>query len=136
MAEDKLEAAMERLLMGEPTVTEGALTKESLYKEAEVSRATMNRHPELLMRWDKAVALHKAEGVDFDLSATRAREALESRHRELVSAFSKSQESLRQAESDLRASATVITALYSENSLLNEKLDSIHRRGLSVLPEP
>ncbi|MFI9255199.1 hypothetical protein [Streptomyces sp. NPDC053069] len=38
-----LRAAMERLFAGRPTCTDGRLVKENLYRDAGVSRATMNR---------------------------------------------------------------------------------------------
>lgn len=42
-SEFKLRAAMERLLSGTAEHTDGRLIKENLYREAGVSRATMNR---------------------------------------------------------------------------------------------
>lgn len=134
-AEEKLQAAMERLLNGEPTFTDGALTKTNLYTEAQVSRATMNRYREIVQRWEDAIAVRNAASIDVE-AVQRAHEALESRHRETALALAKVQGLLRQAQSDLRASATVITALYSENLLLNEQLDSIRRRALASLPNP
>lgn len=133
--EEKLQAAMERLLNGEPTFTDGALTKTNLYTEAQVSRATMNRHCEILQRWGEALAARNAPSIDVK-AVQRAHKALESRHRETGLALTKVQGMLRQTQSDLRASATVIAALYSENLLLNEQLDSVRRRALAILPNP
>ena len=39
-----------------PQRTDGRLIKENLYKEAEVSRATMNRAHVLLVEWDQRTA--------------------------------------------------------------------------------
>jgi hypothetical protein len=50
--EDALRNAMRRLLAGTPQRTNGALTKTNLYKEAQVSRATMNRAVEIMAEWD------------------------------------------------------------------------------------
>lgn len=47
-----LRAAMTRLLAGRPERTDGRLTKENLWREAQVSRATMNRAQDLLAEWD------------------------------------------------------------------------------------
>jgi hypothetical protein len=41
-AAKRLRDAMDRLLAGRPQRTDGRLLKENLWKEAEVSRATMN----------------------------------------------------------------------------------------------
>ncbi|MGW3060694.1 hypothetical protein ACWC98_32845 [Streptomyces goshikiensis] len=51
-----LRAAMERLLAGRPTCTDGRLVKENLYREAGVSRATMNRAHRILAEWDRRTA--------------------------------------------------------------------------------
>ena len=54
-SELKLRDAMGRLLAGTPVRTDGRLLKENLYKEAGVSRATMNRATTVLAEWDQAV---------------------------------------------------------------------------------
>ncbi|MFE0739642.1 hypothetical protein ACFW2N_32715, partial [Streptomyces sp. NPDC058855] len=53
-----LRAAMARLFEGRPQRTDGRLTKENLYKEAQVSRATMNRAHAVLAEWDEHLATH------------------------------------------------------------------------------
>ena len=53
--ETKLRAAMQRLLDGAPLRTDGALTKENLAREAEVSHATVHRAHEILTEWDARV---------------------------------------------------------------------------------
>ncbi|EWM19768.1 hypothetical protein KUTG_10072 [Kutzneria sp. 744] len=49
-------AAMDRLLAGKPERTDGRLIKDNLWKEAQVSRATMNRAPGVLTEWDRRTA--------------------------------------------------------------------------------
>ncbi|MEU0884056.1 hypothetical protein ABZ345_36135 [Lentzea sp. NPDC005914] len=48
--------AMHRLLTGAACRTDGRLTKQNLWKEAGVSRATMNRAHTILAEWDDHVA--------------------------------------------------------------------------------
>ncbi|WP_050506801.1 hypothetical protein [Streptomyces rimosus] len=52
----KLREAMARLLAGEPLHTDGALTKENLAREAQVSHATVHRAGDVLAEWDAQVA--------------------------------------------------------------------------------
>ncbi|MGW0771819.1 hypothetical protein [Streptomyces sp. NPDC002676] len=51
----KLREAMTRLLAGEPLHTDGALTKENLAREAQVSHATVHRAETILAEWDAKV---------------------------------------------------------------------------------
>lgn len=53
---DKLREAMTRLLAGEPLHSDGALTKENLAREAQVSHATVHRAQDILAEWDIQVA--------------------------------------------------------------------------------
>ncbi len=53
--ETKLRAAMQRLLNGTPQRTDGALTKESLAREAAVSHATVHRAETILAEWNACV---------------------------------------------------------------------------------
>ena len=46
---------MKRLLDGKPELTDGALTKANVSREAGVSRATLFRAPHLLAWWDNEV---------------------------------------------------------------------------------
>ena len=46
---------MERLLAGTAERTDGRLIKENLYREAGVSRATMNRARSVLEEWSRRV---------------------------------------------------------------------------------
>ncbi|MFF4052980.1 hypothetical protein ACFYZ5_40775 [Streptomyces chartreusis] len=47
--------ATERLFTGQPTRTDGKLTKNNLWREAGVSQATMNRATSVLADWDNRV---------------------------------------------------------------------------------
>jgi hypothetical protein len=50
-----LHEAMNRLLAGRPQRTDGRLVKDNLWKEAGVSRATMNRAHHVMVDWDTRV---------------------------------------------------------------------------------
>lgn len=52
----KLREAMARLLAGDPQHTDGALTKENLAREAQVSHATVHRADDILAEWNGKVA--------------------------------------------------------------------------------
>lgn len=52
----RLRDAMDRLLAGRPQRTDGRLLKENLWKESDVSRATMNRAARILAEWNSRVA--------------------------------------------------------------------------------
>ena len=76
-SEFKLRAAMERLLSGTAEHTDGRLIKENLYREAGVSRATMNRARPLLAEWSRRVdgtqpRDQEIEAVRSELSEQRA----------------------------------------------------------------
>lgn len=64
-SEKKLRDAMTRLLHGKPIRTDGRLLKENLYREAGVSRATMNRAAAVLAEWDEAVAGPQPRDADI-----------------------------------------------------------------------
>lgn len=120
----KLEAAMKRLLNGNPIHANRQLIKENLYKEAQVSRATMNRHKEILRRFDTAIALKH----DADVKSPSRVASIERQAAELSSALSKTRRSLEEAQARVRASATVISVLHAENSVLKEQLKA-HRKA-------
>ena len=52
----RADAAMERLLAGRPSYTDGRLIKDNLWKEAQVSWAIINRAPAVLREWDARLA--------------------------------------------------------------------------------
>ncbi len=120
-AEKALREAMQRLLAGRPERTDGRLIKDNLWKEAGVSRATMNRAPTILAEWDARLA------------ATGARTPGESRRdeklaklREQLKAVTKDRNRLRD---QVNAAATVIAALHADNVALRQQLD---RQGTVV----
>ncbi|MFE0695683.1 hypothetical protein [Streptomyces sp. NPDC058869] len=109
--EQALREAMERLFSGQPTRTDGKLTKNNLWREAGVSRATMNRATDLLSEWDSRVtqspASARQQHHDDELAETRRK-------------LRESQQECRSLQDQVDASATVITALLAENAALRE----------------
>ena len=110
VSERKLRAAMERLLAGTAERTDGRLIKENLYREAGVSRATMNRAPTILEEWSRRVdgtqpRDQEIEGLRRALSDQRA----ESR---------RLRERIQELEAQLTIAATAIAELHVENQLL------------------
>ncbi|MFF3460539.1 hypothetical protein ACFYXH_40950 [Streptomyces sp. NPDC002730] len=110
-----LRAAMERLLAGRPTRTDGRLVKENLYREAGVSRATMNRAHCILADWDRRTA---ATGARTPGEARRDDE-LHDLHVELRNL----KRERTQLQGRLDASATVIAALHHDNAALRDQLN-------------
>ncbi|MEU8034737.1 hypothetical protein AB0C13_40425 [Streptomyces sp. NPDC049099] len=94
---------MERLFAGRPTCTDGRLGKENLYREAGVSRATMNRAHRILAEWDWRTA------------ATDARIPGEARRDDELEELRVEVRALKRERTRLQgrldASATVIAAL-------------------------
>lgn len=118
--EQLLEQAMERLLAGQPKRTDGQLTKNNLYREAGVSRATLRRVPHILTAWDNRLADSPAAAHERthhqELTALRA---------ELTS----SRAHHRQLQDQVDAAATVIAALAAENATLRAQ----HTRSPAVI---
>lgn len=113
-----LRQAMERLLTGKSLHTDGRLIKDNLWKEAEVSRATMNRAPQIMAEWNAHVA--ELGGLTTE-QARHADEVAELRRK--LADKTKDANQLRQK---LDAAATVIAELHHDNIALREQLD---RRG-------
>jgi hypothetical protein len=115
-AASALREAMERLLAGRPHRTDGRLIKDNLWKEAQVSRATMNRVHQLLIEWDVRViecgGLTKGEARKLD-EITKLRTKLAERTRECT-----------ELHRQLDAAATAIAALHHDNTLLRQELDA------------
>lgn len=114
--EKALRDAMACLLAGKPRRTDGAFTKTNLYKEASVSRATMNRATKIMAEWDAHVAEHGRRTVgearrDTDLEEIRKK--LKDKTAQCADLRNK-----------LDAAATVIAALHHDNQALREHLDS------------
>lgn len=109
-SETKLRAAMARLLGGTAERTDGRLIKENLYREAGVSRATMNRATALLEEWSRQVDGTQPRDKEIEELKTALRLARAS-SREL-------RERMRELESQLTIAATTIAELHVETQLL------------------
>ena len=111
---DALRTAMTRLLTGTPQHTDGQLTKENLYREAGVSRATMNRAAAVLAAWDTALAARRTTEP-----TTRRDTENEDLRRRLSAKNRQCTELIRR----LDAAATAITALHHDNTALRDQLE-------------
>ncbi|MFH9016368.1 hypothetical protein ACH4C6_33980 [Streptomyces sp. NPDC017943] len=109
-----LRAAMARLFAGHPERTDGRLTKENLWREAQVSRATMNRAHSVLAEWDAHITQH---GKTTPGEARRD-ETITDLRKKLAA---KTQESTRLTK-QLQAAAIAIAALHHDNEALREEL--------------
>ncbi|WP_411088079.1 hypothetical protein [Streptomyces sp. 061-3] len=125
--ERALRDAMERLFAGRPTRTDGKLTKNNLWREAGVSRATMNRATHVLADWDQYIGQSPARVQD----------------REQAEAITALRNDLRRARKDrdrlqdqVDAAATVIAALYAENAALREQVSSQSATVVPLTPRP
>ncbi|MCX4807037.1 hypothetical protein OG594_36380 [Streptomyces sp. NBC_01214] len=126
VTEAKLREAMARLLAGEPLHTDGALSKENLAREAQVSHATVHRAEGVLAEWDAKVArpvLRTPGEVQRDETIADLRKQLRE---------AKAQVSAVQGKLD--ALATVTANLYAENQSLKKKTGG--RRRLASVPAP
>jgi hypothetical protein len=112
-AEQALRDAMNRLLDGGATRTDGQLTKNNLFREAQVSRATMNRATTILTEWDTRTAAARAGAVD----ATHRDQIAQ-----LRTDLAKAREERRDLQDRVDAAATVIAALAAENAALRDQL--------------
>ncbi|MEU8934800.1 hypothetical protein AB0D30_33555 [Streptomyces sp. NPDC048409] len=118
-----LRAAMQRLFAGKPQRTDGRLTKQNLWREAGVSRATMNRAQTILAEWDKHLAQHG--------SATPGEARRDEEIRSLRRKLTKKTRECTTLQRRLDAAATAIAALYHDNTLLRQELAA---SGGSVIP--
>ncbi|MGO2188154.1 MAG: hypothetical protein ACTH4Y_07895 [Microbacterium gubbeenense] len=109
-SEEKLRAAMERLLAGTPQRTDGRLIKENLYREAGVSRATMNRAPAILEEWTYRV--DSTQPRDKELEALKRQ--LTDRRAEIRQLHGR----VKELEAQLTIAATAIAELHVANGLL------------------
>jgi DNA-directed RNA polymerase subunit L len=111
----RLREAMNRLLTGQPKHTDGRLIKENLWKEAGVSRATMNRATEILADWNTRIAA--CDG--FTPREARKNDELATLRAALAAKTRECTELARR----LDAAATAIAALHHDNTLLRQELD-------------
>ncbi|MBM0274026.1 hypothetical protein [Micromonospora tarensis] len=115
--------AMQRLLAGAPNHTDGRLTKNNLCREAQVSRATMNRARDILAEWDTRVSDSPAA-----VTARKCDDELDRLRRDLTASRTR----FRELQDQLDAAATVIAALAAENAAMRRQAaDSAIR---SVIP--
>ncbi len=109
-----LQAAMIRLFEGRPQRTDGRLVKENLHKEAQVSRATMNRAPSILAEWDTHIATHgKTTPGEAQRDATIGT---------LKKRLTAKTEECTLLRKKLDAAATAIAALHRDNEALRDQL--------------
>ncbi|MFD7623942.1 hypothetical protein, partial [Streptomyces sp. NPDC059802] len=110
--EQALREAMERLFNSRPTRTDGKLTKNNLWREAGVSRATMNRATAVLVEWDSRVGHSPASQRD-----QRQTEEIALLRRRLKN----NREERQRLQDQVDAAATVIATLLAENTALREQ---------------
>ena len=117
-----LRAAMTRLFEGRPQRIDGRLTKENLYKEAQVSRATMNRAYAILAEWDAHLAAHgKVTPGEAKRDATIA---------DLKKRLTAKTQECTLLENKLKAAHTAIAALFHDNEALRQQL---HKDATTVV---
>lgn len=121
---------MTRLLGGRPIHTTPELLKENLYKEAQVSRATMNRHREILDRWDEAVRQKLAGPAQEGLAVCIHHDK---QIADLSTALSAARQQLSEAKERVQAAATVISALHAENTHLQHELGAKRKATVTDL---
>ncbi|MEU0136911.1 hypothetical protein ABZ172_23230 [Streptomyces sp. NPDC006296] len=121
----KLREAMARLLAGEPLHSDGALTKENLAREAQVSHASVHRAEDILAEWNARIpqpVLRTPGEVQRD-------EAIA----ELKGKLRKASQKVTELQSKLDALATVTANLYHENIELKKKLSKQQQNRLTLL---
>jgi len=114
--EKALREAMARLIEGRPRVTDGKMTKENLYREAGVSRATMNRATAVMDEWNAYTAQQGRRTVG---EARR-----DSEIGQLRDDLRKKTQKITELQRRLDAAATVIGALHHENKALRDHIES------------
>lgn len=120
--EQALREAMERLFTGRPTRTDGKLTKNNLWREAGVSRATMNRATVVITEWDRRVRQSPASRRDQQQTDEIAR---------LRSQLKANRHERQRLQDQVDAAASVIAVLLAENAALREQAA---KRSAVVIP--
>jgi hypothetical protein len=100
---------MERLFSGKPERTDGKLTKNNLWREAGVSRATMNRATHVLAEWDARIGESPAS-----LRDQKQAEELTLLRRQLK----QNRKDRQRLQDQVDAAATVIAVLLAESAAL------------------
>jgi hypothetical protein len=108
----RLHQAMERLFNAEPQHTDGRLTKNNLWREARLSRATMNRATDILAEWDARIG---------DSPAGAAARQRDDEIDNLRSSLRAVRLEAGQLQDRLDAAAVVIAALTNENAALRRQ---------------
>ncbi len=108
-----LRSAMQRLFAGHPQHTDGRLTKENLWREAKVSRATMNRATAVMAEWDQHIAL---TGTVVPGEARRDQE-IETLRKKLAAKTAECALLTKR----LKAAVTAIAALHHDNEALRDE---------------
>lgn len=111
--ERKLRAAMERLLTGAAVRTDGRIIKENLYREAGVSRATMNRATALMDEWSQRVG--GTQPRDHEIESLRGALA------ERALQIKQLRQRVTELETQLTIAATSVAELHVANQLLREE---------------
>ncbi|WP_433194467.1 hypothetical protein ACQP1G_37815 [Nocardia sp. CA-107356] len=124
--EKKLREAMARLLAGEPLHSDGALSKENLAREAQLSHATVHRAEEVLAEWDARVA----RPVVRTPGEVRRDETITDLRRRLREATTRATE----LQGKLDALATVTANLYYENLELKKKMSVKAQGRIAAIP--
>lgn len=124
-SEIKLRAAMEQLLSGNAERTDGRLIKENLYREAGVSRATMNRARSVLEEWSRRVDGTQPRDQEIE---TLRRELSEKR-----ADARRLRERIQDLEEQLTIAATATAELHIENQLLRGE---DHTRVVTPIRQP
>jgi hypothetical protein len=122
--EGKLRAAMQRLLDGVPLRTDGAVTKENLAREADVSHASVYRAETVLAEWDAKVVLPIVRSV----GEVRRDETIA----ELQAKLRTANRRITELNGKLDALASVTANLYHENRILRSRLHQ--RSDIAALP--
>lgn len=124
-SERKLRAAMERLLAGTAERTDGRLIKANLYREAGVSRATMNRATTVLEEWSRRVDGAQPRDREIEtLRRTLTEQRAETR---------RLRERVQELETQLTIAATATAELHVENQLLRGE---DRTRGVTPMRRP
>lgn len=121
----KLREAMARLLAGEPLHSDGALTKENLAREAQVSHASVHRAEDILAEWNARIpqpVLRTPGEVQRDETIA-----------ELKGRLRKASQKVTELQGKLDALATVTANLYHENIELKTELSKQQQNRLTAL---
>lgn len=123
-AKARLIDAMDILI---PVDSRGAaipLTKERLYRLAGVSRATMNRHPEVLKEWDRRV------GTVASRAGGNPRKDQTDLLKERIGVLI---ETVQSKTTELSLAATVIATLHAENQSMQAHVNQLNAARVQML---